>query len=126
MYLKDIFISASAHAGKLAGLELDLLKSETNGTASGLATVIIYGAIAFVFCFFGLAFLLLALAFFLITLGLSAWVATGIIALIGVAVGASCAFIAKSKLSDLSIVPRRTIVQVKKDVAVLFRSLIDV
>ena len=126
MYLRDIFNSASAHAGKLAVLEFELLKGETNEAASRLVTVIIYGAIACVFCFFGFAFLLISLAYFLTTLGLAAWVATGIIAVIGLAVGGLCAFIAKSKLGDLSVIPHRTIMQFKRDVEVLYRSLTDV
>ena len=126
MYFREVLNSASAHASKLAVLEFELLKSETNEAASDLVTAIIYGVIACVFCLFGFAFLLIALAYFLTTLGLAAWEASGIIAVIGFAVGALFAFLAKSTLGNLSIVPRRTIVQFKKDVAILYRSLTDV
>ena len=118
--------SAADLEGRLLQTEFALLKAETSENAGALARVIALAVAAGISGVMGMIFAFISLAFVLIRLGLEPWAAWAIIALVCFIVAASCAMIARHRLKSLSLLPSRTMAQLKEDVLAFRREFIHV
>ncbi len=113
-------------AGRLLGTELALLKAETSDNARSLASVLLFAVIAIFSGLLGLIFVFLSIGFLLIKLGLATWVAWAVIAVLWFIVAVACGVMAKNRMSLTTLLPERTITQLKADMVALHQSFTHV
>jgi uncharacterized membrane protein YqjE len=100
--------------GEIALLKVELQENITRlGTGAGL-----FGG-AGVMGLFAFEFLLLALMFGLVAMGLQFWLAALIVGLLLAVIAAVLAMSGKKKVANASLAPAETIAQVKTDAAVI-------
>jgi uncharacterized membrane protein YqjE len=124
--LRDLLASISRHAGKLAELDVKLFKSEVDEISSRMIQVALYTGAALAFLFFGIGFLLETLAALLVWLGLLAWQASAIVAVMAIVLAGLLGLAARAALRARPLLPHRTMAQLREDITVLFRSFKDV
>ena len=112
--------------GRLLRTEFALFKTETSENVGDLARIVALAVLAGLSGLLGVMFAFVALGFVLIRLGLEPWAAWAIIALVCFIVAASCAMIARHRLKSLSLLPSRTMAQLKEDVLAFRREFIHV
>lgn len=117
--LSEVLKSLGDDLGRLVRGELALLKSELQQNVARVGTGAGLLGGAGVVGLFALEFILLAIAFGLVAMGLPAWLSALIL---GVALGVVAAVLAmqgKNKVAGASVAPTETIEQVKTDAAVI-------
>lgn len=122
--LSEVLKSVGDDLGRLVRGEIALLKTEMrqNATKIGAGAGLFGGA--GVMGLFALEFLLLALVFGIVAMGLQAWAAALIVGVLLAIVAGVLALTGKKTVANASVVPTETIEQVKTDAAAL-RSDVD-
>jgi|SwirhirootsSR3_FD_contig_81_2821335_length_1801_multi_3_in_0_out_0_2 hypothetical protein len=113
--LGDLFSDLSRETTTLVRQEVQLAKAELTQSATeaarGIGMLVAGGAVAYA----GLLFLLLAIVFGLIEVGLDAWLSALVVGLVVVAVGAILVLRARESLKPANLAPRRTVETLKED-----------
>jgi xanthine/uracil permease len=113
--LGDLFAELARETSTLVRQEVQLAKAELTQSASeagrGIVSLVAGGAIAYA----GLLFLLLAAVLGLWDAGLEPWLASLIVGLVVVAIGAILVQRARESLKPANLAPRRTVETLKED-----------
>jgi len=117
--LSDIVKSLGDDLGRLLRGELALLKSEMRDNVAKIGTGAGFFGTAGIVALFALEFILLALVFDLVAVGLPAWAAALIVGVVLAAVAGVLAMRGKRNVASASVVPRETIDQIKTDAAAI-------
>jgi len=115
--LGDLFSDLSRETTTLVRQEVQLAKAELTQSATeavrGIGMLVAGGAVAYA----GLLFLLLAIVFGLIEVGLDAWLSALVVGLVVVAIGAVLVLRARESLKPANLAPQKTVETLKEDAA---------
>jgi xanthine/uracil permease len=113
--LGDLFSTLTRETSTLLRQEVQLAKAELTESATqaarGIGMLAAGGAVAYA----GLLFVLLAVVFGLIKVGLEPWLASLIVGLVVVAIGAILVLRARASLKPANLAPQKTVETLKED-----------
>ncbi|MDQ3249778.1 MAG: phage holin family protein, partial [Chloroflexota bacterium] len=114
--LGDLFTGLTTDFSTLVRKEIELARTETTEKISQATQSVVFMVAGGMVAYAGLIALIMAAAFALSNV-MAPWLATLIVALVVLIVGAILVQSGRSKLGNLSIVPEKTVESIKEDAA---------